>query len=480
MLPGGARIGPAAGLALSPLKLAGRRRVEQRSQARGPGPGGGIDEAGPPSRTLPDRGPPVQLPGAPARPPAPGPGRSPFGARALSALSHRDFRIFYFGQLLSLVGTWMQATAQGWLVLELTDSEFLLGVVTAAGSLPILLFTLYAGVVADRADKRRIILSAQAVSLVGALALAALTHAGAVTLGWILLVVSLQGTASAFEVPTRQSFFVELVGKEDLTNAIALNSSAFNLTRIVGPALAGILIGTAGIAVCFYINALSYLAVIAGLLAIRRPSFQRPPRTASTLENLREGFAYLWSNRLARTLVSMIAAASILALPYAMLLPVFARDVLEVGAQGLGWLLSAAGAGAFAGGIALASASGRVPGGRLLLASSIGFAVLLGGFAFSRWFPLSLALLAGAGFCLISFTATVNAMLQAVVPDPLRGRVMSVYVFMFMGMTPIGSLQAGTLARFLGAPAALAAGTAALLLVVLVVWARVPELREVR
>lgn len=444
--------------------------MEQRTRAREEEP-----EAG-----LPDRGPPVQLPGAPARPPAPGPGRSPLRARALSALRHRNFRLFYYGQILSLVGTWMQTTAQGWLVLELTDSEFLLGLVTAAGSLPILLFTLYAGVVADRTDKRRIILAAQAASLVGALALAVLTQTGLVTVGWILVLVTLQGVANAFEVPTRQSFFVELVGKEDLTNAIALNSSAFNLTRIIGPALAGLLIGAVGIAVCFYLNALSYLAVLAGLLAIRRPPFQRPPRTASTLENLREGFAYLWGNRLARTLVTVIAAASILALPYAMLLPVFARDVLHVGAQGLGWLLSAAGAGALAGGITLASASGRVRGGRLLLASSTGFAVLLGAFAFSRWFPLSLALLAAAGFCLISFTATVNAMLQAVVPDALRGRVMSVYVFMFMGMTPIGSLQAGTLARFVGAPAALAAGTAALLLVVLVVWARVPELREVR
>lgn len=403
--------------------------------------------------------------------------RFAFGARALSALRHRNFRLFYFGQILSLVGTWMQTTAQGWLVLELTDSEFLLGLVTAAGSLPVLFFTLYAGVVADRMDKRGIILTAQVGSMLVALAMAVLTHSGTITVGWILLLVTLLGVANAFEIPTRQSFFVELVGKDDLTNAIALNSSAFNLSRIVGPALAGLLIGAVGIAACFYLNAVSYLAVIAGLLAIRRPPYRRPPRTASTLENLREGFEYLWRDRLARTLVIVIAATSILALPYAMLLPVFARDVLQVGARGLGWMFSAAGTGALAGGITLASAAGRVRRGPLLLASSIGFSVLLGAFTFSRSFPLSLVLLAGSGFCLINFTATVNAMLQTVVPDALRGRVMGVYVFMFLGMSPLGSLQAGALARWIGAPAALATGTALLLLVIGVVWSRVPELR---
>ena len=430
---------------------------------------------------FPRTGVPVQMPGAPPRPPSGvGGERFPFGVRALSALRHRNFRLFYFGQILSLVGTWMQSTAQGWLVLELTNSELLLGAVTAAASTPILLLTLYAGVVADRMDKRTIILVAQAAAMAIALALAVLTHTGAITFGWMLVLVLLLGTANAFEVPTRQSFFVELVGKDDLTNAIALNSSAFNLTRIVGPALAGALIGAVGIAACFYLNAVSYLAVIAGLLAIRRPPYTPPPRTASTLENLREGFAFLWGNRLAWTLVTLIAAASILALPYAMLLPVFARDVLGVGARGLGWLLSAAGAGALVGGIALASVGARVRRGPLLLVSSVCFTLMLGAFTLSRHFPLSLLLLAAAGFFLISFTATVNAMLQTVVPDRLRGRVMSVYVFMFLGMTPLGSLQAGALARWIGAPAALGVGTLLLLAVIAMVWLRVPELREAR
>lgn len=429
----------------------------------------------PAAAPVPDRDPPVQSPGPRPRPPAFRAGR-----RVFAALGHRNFRIFYFGQILSLVGTWMQTTAQGWLVLELTDSEFLLGAVTAAGSLPILMLTLYAGEVADRRDKRSILVVAQSGALVAALAMAVLTHTGAVTVHWIFALVFLLGVANAFEVPTRQSFFVELVGKEDLTNAIALNSSAFNLTRVVGPAVAGVLIGTVGIAACFYLNAVSYLFVIAGLLAIRRPPFRAVPRTASTLTNLREGFAFLWHDRLARTLVGLVAAASILALPYAMLLPVFARDILRVGASGLGWLLSAAGAGALAGGIALAAAAGRVRRGPLLLVTSTAFSLLISAFAFSRSFVLSLLLLALAGFALIPFTATVNALLQSVVPDRLRGRVMGVYVFMFLGMTPVGSLQAGAVAHSLGAPAALAIGAAVLLGLVITAWIRVPEMREVR
>lgn len=417
----------------------------------------------------------MQLPDAPPRAPA-----APVARGALAALRHRNFRLFYFGQLLSLVGTWMQSTAQGWLVLELTNSALLLGMVTAAGSLPVLLFTLYAGVVADRMDKRRIILVAQGAAAVLALALAVLTHTERITVTWILVLVFLLGTANAFEIPTRQSFFVELVGKEDLTNAIALNSSAFSATRVVGPAFAGALLGTVGIAACFYLNSLSYLAVIAGLLAIRLPPFRRPPRTESTLENLREGFAFIRGDRVVRTLVLTIAALSVFGFPYAMLLPVFARDVLHVGAQGLGWLLAASGAGALAGGITLSAVAERVRRGRLVLGASLAFAVLIAAFAASRSFPASLVLLAAAGFCMILNNASVNSLLQSLVPDRLRGRVMSVYVFMFLGMTPVGSLQAGALARWTGAPAALGIGAGVLTLLVLWVGWKVPELRELR
>jgi MFS family permease len=417
----------------------------------------------------------VQLPGAPQRPRA-----AWLAGGALAALRHRNFRLFYFGQLLSLTGTWVQSTAQGWLVLELTDSALLLGMVTAAGSLPVLLFTLYAGVVADRMDKRRIIIAAQAAAAVLALALATLTGTGRVTVAWIMVLVFLLGTANAFEIPTRQSFFVELVGQDDLTNAIALNSTAFSATRVVGPAVAGALLGSVGIAACFYLNSVSYLAVLAGLLAIRLPPFRRPERTASTLENLREGFAFIRDDRVVRTLVLIIAALSVFAFPYAMLLPVFARDVLHVGAQGLGWLLAASGAGALAGGITLSVLAGRVRRGPLVLGASFAFALAVAAFAASRSFPMSLLLLAAAGFCMILNNASVNALLQSLVPNRLRGRVMSVYVFMFLGMTPVGSLQAGAVARWAGAPAALGIGAALLAATVLLVGWKVPELRELR
>jgi predicted MFS family arabinose efflux permease len=400
---------------------------------------------------------------------------------ALAALRHRNFRVFYAGQILSLCGTWMQSTAQGWLVLELTNSALLLGVVTAAGSLPSLVLTLWAGVVADRGDKRRIILLADIVMGVQSLALAVLTHVGLITYPVLLLLVLVLGTASAFEVPTRQSFFAELVGKEDLPNAIALNSAAFNGTRIVGPALAGWLIAVAGTtAACFYANAVSFLFVVTGLMMMRLPPFRPPERTTSGLEDLREGIDFIRGDRLARTLVGLIAAMSITAFPYTMLLPVFARDVLHVGATGLGWLLAATGMGALMGGVALAAGGARVPRGPLMVGSVLAFCVSLIAFTFVRSLVPALVLLGLAGFTMILNNATLNALLQSLVPDRLRGRVMSVYVFMFMGMIPIGALQAGALSRAVGAPYAVAIGAAVLFAIAATVSVRVPELRRVR
>ncbi|HEX2210481.1 MAG TPA: MFS transporter, partial [Longimicrobium sp.] len=254
--------------------------------------------------------------------------------------------MFYAGHILSLTGTWMQNTAQGWLVLELTNSPLRLGIVTAVATLPALLFTLWAGDLADRHDKRRIILTAQSLALAAALLLAVLTGTERITYAALLGLVFILGTASAFEIPTRQSFFAELVGPADLPNAIALNSSAFNATRIAGPGLAGAMIGTVGIAACFYANAFSYVAVIIGLMMMRLPAFTPAARTTSTLDNIREGLAYIRGDRLVRTLVWLVAGMSVTALPYVMLLPVFARDVLKVGAPGLGSMLSATGAAA--------------------------------------------------------------------------------------------------------------------------------------
>jgi MFS family permease len=416
------------------------------------------------------RAPPTQLPDAPGRPldvPTP--------PRAFSALRHRNFRVFYFGQLLSLTGSWMQTTAQGWLVLELTNSALRLGIVTAVTSIPTLLFTLWAGDLADRHDKRRIILIAQCVALSAALALAVLTGTERITYGALLVFVL--GTASAFEIPTRQAFFVDLVGPADLPNAIALNSAAFNATRIVGPGLAGAVIATAGVAACYAANAVSYIAVITGLLMMRLPAFTPAARTTSTIENIREGLAYIRSDRLVRTLVWLVAGMSVTALPYLMLLPVFARDVLRVGAPGLGSLMAATGSGALVAGVALASGRLRLPRGRLILGATTCSALLLIAFSQSRSYPLSLVLLALTGFCMILNNASVNALLQSRVPDRLRGRVMSVYVFMFIGMTPLGALQGGALARWFGAPAALTAGACTLLLILAWIMMNIPELR---
>jgi MFS family permease len=407
--------------------------------------------------------------------------RSPAPRGALAALRHRNFRVFYAGQILSLCGTWMQSTAQGWLVLELTNSALLLGVVTAAGSLPSLVLTLWAGVVADRGDKRRIILLADIVMGLQSLALAVLTHLGLITYPVLLLLVLVLGTANAFEVPTRQSFFVDLVGREDLPNAIALNSTAFNGTRIVGPALAGWLIAVAGTtAACFYANAVSFLFVVMGLMMMRLPPFRPPERTTSTLEDLREGIDFIRGDRLARTLVGLIAAMSITAFPYTMLLPVFARDVLHVGATGLGWLLAATGMGALLGGVTLAAGGARVPRGPLMVWTTLAFCVSLIAFTFARSMVPALVLLGLAGFTMILNNATLNALLQSLVPNRLRGRVMSVYVFMFLGMTPIGALQAGALSRVVGAPYAVAIGAAVLFAIMVTVAVRVPELRRVR
>ncbi len=410
----------------------------------------------------------------------PPPPAAPVGLPALAALRHRNYRLFYAGQFLSLVGTWMQSTALGWLVLNLTDSELLLGVVTAAASAPVVLFSLYAGALADRADKRRIIMRANLAALVFAFLLGLLTYTETVTYPAVLAIAFVLGTANAFELPTRQSFFVELVGKDDLPNAIALNSMQFNGSRIVGPAIAGWLIGTAGTAACFFANAASYVFVLAGLRAMRLPAFRPPEKREGTLETIREGLAYIRGDRLVRTLVCLIAAFSVLGFPYAMLMPVFARDILQVGAHGLGWLLTATGVGALAGGIVLAVAGHLIPRGRIMLGAALGFCASVAAFAASRSFALSVALLVLVGFTMVLNTATVNAILQSVVPNHLRGRVMSVYVFMFIGTAPIGALQAGAVSRALDAPAALQLGAVVLAAILLAVAWRVPEIARVR
>jgi MFS family permease len=379
--------------------------------------------------------------------------------------------------VLTLSGGWLQSTALGWLVLELTDSPFWLGLVSASGSLPILLFSLFAGVVADHHDKRKILLLAQGVACIQAILLATLTYFGRISLFSILTLALVLGIASSFEVPTRQSFFSELVGPGDLPNAIALNSMAFNGTRMVAPAIAGSLIGSVGIAVCFFANAISYLAAFAGLLAIRRNPPHPEPATRSTLGEIREGLQWIRHDIVTRTSVLYIALASILVFPFTVLLPVFARDLLHIGAGGLGWLYAATGVGALLGGLAMTTAANRFPRGRILVFSGSGFSIFVALFALSTPVWMALLFLSAAGFCMILSTASANSLVQERVPDQLRGRVMAVYVVMFLGMTPVGSVIAGTAAGIFSPRISLAVTAMLMLTLMLTVIRRSEALR---
>jgi len=372
----------------------------------------------------------------------------------------------------------MQSVAQGWLVLTLTNSPFFVGLVSGLGSLGVLAFTLYAGVVADRRDKRRLIVLTQSLSMVQALVLAVLVWTKVVTVWHVMVAATALGIVNAFDIPTRQSFMVELVGKEELMNAIALNSSIFNAARVVGPAIAGALIGAVGVAPLFFLNGVSYVAVIAALLAMRLAPFQRRPSTGSAWAGFREVVGFLRSNRRVETLIVLTATFSVFGFPYLVMMPVFARDVLHVGAAGYGALTAAVGGGAMLGALAIAVNSRRITHrGGLMVIGGTSFGVLVTLFAFSHTFAFSLALLALAGCAMIVNNALTNTMLQTIVPDHLRGRVMGFYSFVFVGMSPLGAFQAGAFAERFGAPLAVGVGGLICALAVATAAWRVPELR---
>lgn len=394
------------------------------------------------------------------------------------ALAHRNFRLFLFGQAVSLTGTWMQSIAQGWLVLLLTNSPFYVGLASALGSVGVLLFTLYAGVVADRTDKRRLVVITQSLSMVQAFLLAGLVWSDRVTVENVMALAAFLGVVSAFDIPTRQSFVVEMVGKEDLMNAIALNTSVFNATRVLGPVVAGLLIGPLGVGACFFLNGVSYLAVIAGLVAMRLPPYVPRPASGSAWQGFREVVAFLGSDRRVSTLVVLTALLSIFGFPFLVLMPVFARDVLHAGAAGYGVLVGSVGVGAMLGALAIAFFSGRIAKGRVLVVGGTAFGLLLALFAASRTFLVSVGLLGLAGCAMILNNALTNTMLQTLVPDPLRGRVMGFYSFMFVGMAPVGAFQAGAFAERYGAPLAVGAGGLVCALAVAAAWWRVPEIRR--
>ncbi len=378
---------------------------------------------------------------------------------------HRDYRLFFTGQFISLVGTWMQSVAQSWLVYRLTGSSLDLGLVGFAGQFPVFVLGLFGGILADRRDKRSVLMLTQAASLVQAALMAWLTFAGHVQVWQVMCLAALLGVVNAVDIPTRQSLVVELVGKEDLHNAIALNSSMFNLARIVGPTLAGIVLAMVGEAWCFSLNAVSYLAVILCLWRMGggRRSAERP--AGSVLQHLREAVAYAWTTRQVRTVLMLLAVASLVGMSYVVLMPVFAGQVLGSGPGGLGILMSCAGCGSLAGALLLASRREGGGAGRYAYYGVLCFGVSLALFAQSRLFWLSALLLLPTGFGMIVSMASANTMLQMIAPDHLRGRVMALYSMMFMGMAPFGALMAGSLAHAVGPQATVTAGGAALVLV---------------
>jgi MFS family permease len=404
--------------------------------------------------------------------------RGPRLSESLRALRHRNFQLFFAGQFISLIGTWMQGVAQSWLVYRITGSSFLLGAVGFAGQIQVFLLSTIGGTIADRYDRRRVVIATQSASLLLAFALAGLTLTGYVRIWHIFVLAALLGAVNAFDIPARQSFIVEMVGKTDLINAIALNSSMFNGARIVGPAVAGILVASIGEGWCFFSNAVSYIAVIAGLLLMDTRTPPRQASEASPLARILEGFRYVRATTPIRDLLLLLGLVSLVGVPYSVLMPVFAVQILHGGARGLGILMGAAGTGALCGALTLAVRS-RIQGlGRLAGYSSAGFAVSLILFSMSRSFWLSVCILVPAGFFLMVQTASSNTLIQSMVPDELRGRIMAVYSMMFMGMAPFGSLFAGLLAERFGAPLTVATGALGCIAGAVVFLSRLPRLRE--
>jgi len=393
--------------------------------------------------------------------------------------AHRNFRLFWTGQTVSLIGTWMQQVGQGWLALQLSNSAFIVGLVSAAGSLPILLFSLYAGVIVDRHDKLRLVKVAQVLLSVEAAILWWLVWSGRITIPLLVGLAAMNGLISAVEIPARQSLIVDLVGREDVVDAIALNSGGFNLARIIGPSIAAAVIAGAGLAWCFGINALSYIAVIGCLAAIHLPKFVPAEKIVAAREGFMEGIAYMRSRRDVTGIMGLIAIYSIFGLQYLTMMPVIARNVLHTGAGGYGFLVTLVGVGALSGALVLAAFSARVRRGRLFVISTFSFAVLLLVFSLVRNITVAGILLVFIGLTMMINGALANGMLQAIVPDALRGRVMAAYVFVYVGFTPIGSLIAGTVAHVLNVQWAVGGGAAVMLAYAAWAFWKFPEIKGI-
>jgi MFS family permease len=393
------------------------------------------------------------------------------------ALRNPNFRLFWSGNFLSNIGTWMQNIAQGWLVLLLTNSAFWLGVVGFAGSIPFLVFTLFGGVIADRVDKRRLLLMTQTVMMVLAFLLATLAWLKIITVWEVAAIAFLNGVAMAMNAPSYQAMVPKLVKREDLTNAIALNSAQFNMSRIVGPTLGGYAMALLGVAGNFFLNGLSFLAVIWALTRIRYPE-EKMSRHQSIWQSLQGGFAYLRSERQMFVLVWLTAAASLFGIPFLTFIPYFAKVQLNAGASGLGLLLAGSGLGAVLGALTVAVLGVIRHRGAVLTFAGVIFFTAIICFCYSRSFVLSECLAFCEGYSGILMISCFNVSIQHLSSDEMRGRVMSIYATSFLGLPPIGALLAGEMSRHIptGHALAIMAGTA--MLIFLSIYALSPALRE--
>jgi MFS family permease len=395
---------------------------------------------------------------------------------ALRALNHRDFRLFWIGQSISSVGSWMQSVGLSWLVLELTNSPFRLGMVSALQFGPVLLLSAIAGVVVDRTPKRPLIIATQTALMLPAFALAVLSWGGWVRYWQVALLALLIGVVNALDMPSRQSFMVEMVGREDLLNAMALNSATFNAARVAGPAIGGLLIARYGIALAFLLNAISFLAVVINLVAVRAGSQARPRRGTTIREELADGIRYATRTPLVALILGLIFSVSTFAMNHSVLVPLFVREVLHQGVHEFGLLMASLGAGAVAGAIAVAVVSYGRPPLSSVIVPGVGVAVAIVTLGFVRHFAVAAGILFLVGVMQIIFQNSCNTIVQVTVPDELRGRVMGVYMMVFAGATPVGASVVGSAAEGAGVPAACFVGGSLALLGVgfqLALWRRV-------
>jgi MFS family permease len=398
----------------------------------------------------------------------------------IRALKHRNFRLFFGGQSISLIGTWMQRVALGWMVYRLTNSAFLLGLIGFAGQIPTFILTPFAGVLADRWNRHRILIVTQCLAMAQAFILSILVMTDAIRIWHVVLLSLFLGIINSFDMPTRQSFMIEMVeDKDDLGNAIALNSSMMNGAQLLGPTIAGIVIAVIGEGMCFLINGISYVAVIASLLFMKMGNVNLKTRRLKVRQELKEGFGYIAGFEPIRDILLMLALMSLMGMPYTVLMPIFAKDVLHGGPHTLGFLMGSAGLGALAGALYLAQRKNVLGLGKMIPIAATIFSLGLMTFSFSRLMLLSMLLMLMVGFGQMVQMASSNTIVQTIVDDDKRGRVMSFYTLSFMGMAPIGSLIAGSLASRIGASWTLFAGGVACIVGAVIFLRRLPAIRKI-